>query len=192
MRLYKVSDFYNPHYIRVGNEVRVVKKIVIFNDSGVVHQINWFMDKECRNSVPIDIDGVEAIRKAKEEFVKTYERGIAYWIPKKKESYESNREKHCILYIPYNLLGISEVGRKPQTLPQGHKTWDRVEYSILDGQGYFTESENERQTDENKKNEKISKLIGMSPFKHLEYEITSNFDELKKLVDTIDSIKRRK
>jgi len=125
-----------------------------------------------------------------EEFKKMYLQGKAFWIPKSKESHERHYGSNfCILYLPINKIGLKEVSRKKTSFDNSHQTWDDVLYSVMGGAGFFSENQNYRKSVQNKKNEAIHKLVNESQFKSISYEITRNFDELKKLMDEIQAIK---
>jgi len=193
LELMKHSDFYNPYFLSTNDGLREVKEIRLFNEEGVLHTLMWFGDGHS-GSVPVSFPLIsEVVRKNKEDFKGMFQQGKAFWMPRKKEAHQRHyAHNFCILYLPVNKIDLKQESIEEVSIEFHAKTYDRVTYSVAGGQGYFSETKNERETPENRKNRDIDEAIRGSSFSNMAYEITRNFDELVELVRRIQAIKKRR
>lgn len=183
----KHSNWYNPHFLPTDNGIKEVKELRLFDKDGVKHRFKWFVDNSGHSSInhEVTID-VEVKRKIKEDFSLNLAFYMSY-----KGNYDFEKGK-VILYIPLSVLNIVEYDRNP--IDYTTETYDLVIYEVKGLNAFFrtffTQSENERKTEDNVRNEKILKLIADSRFKDMDYLIRNHFDDLKKLVNDIEEVKK--
>ena len=182
--LEKRHNAYNPHFLLIDSrKSKEVNEIRLFDKDGVKHSFRWFVDNGGYHGINhnITID-VEIKRKIKEDF----SLNCAFYM-----SYKGDygfEKGNVILYIPISVLTIVEHDRN--TTEYTTETYDTVIYEVKGLNAFFTQRENKRTTEENIKNEKIIKLIADSRFKDMDYLIRNNFDDLKKLVNDIEEVKK--
>lgn len=182
--LEKRHNAYNPHFLLIDSgQLKEVNEIRLFDKDGVKHSFRWFVDNggyfSINHEVTIDI---ELKRKIKEDF----SLNCAFYM-----SYKGDygfEKGNVILYIPISTLNIVEHDRK--TTEYTTETYDTVIYKVKGLNAFFTQRENKRTTEDNVRNEKILKLIADSRFKDMSFTITTHFDDLKKLVNNIDEVKK--
>jgi len=186
--LKKRHKCYNPHFLLIDSgKLKEVTEIRLFDKDGVKHSFKWFVDNDGYSGINHDVTiDIELKRKIKEDF----SLNCAFYM-----SYKGDygfEKGNVVLYIPISILNIVEHDRK--TTEYTTETYDTVIYEVKGLNAFFrtffTQHENERTTEENIRNEKIIKLIADSHFKDMSFTITTHFDDLKKLVNDIEEVKK--
>ncbi len=106
LKVTRGNQFYRPYVTNVNDVLRYVDKIYIYNNEGVILQINqgWLQNKQGKDITNLELNtDKKIILRRKEKFD-----GEIY-IMITASTYKS--EKRCILYIPNNLTQFKKVKR---------------------------------------------------------------------------------
>ncbi len=187
----KYDKTYESHSLLTDNVtdngLKEVNEIRLFDKDGIKHSFGWFVDSpggyhNINHEVTIDI---ELKRKIKEDFSLNCAFYRSY-----KGAFDSKKGR-VILYIPLSALDIVEYDRKTIKFKFETKPYDTVIYKVKELNAFFTQQrENKRTTKESIRNKKIIKIIEYSPFENMKDLIRNHFDDLKKLVNNIEEVKK--
>ena len=188
--LYGKGAYFNPFQFNDNGKEKEVSNIYIYgSDGNILYQTNWFHEKPF-DSNRGNVDNIELkneiLRRLKPKFD-----GKTFYVPSKASFMTKNRVD---LYIPF--LDVDVVEAEKSKLDWGTRTADRVAYAVKfptsDQVMYLTQSENERQTFNNVKNEEIQEIIKKSPLADKQYAIEHHFEKIKQMVEEIEAVKKKR